>query len=369
MQGELYIITLSALDDVSEIQFDDVFELCNLANAKKKALRANPNSRVETAPAQLLGIVDNKVVGQETVFPVHVKAKGQVYDAIAGSGLYVQEDYRKSKLGVSLITKREELSADGIALGCGLSRLALPAHLMFDYLCFSMPRLMWIFKSRSIVETRLGKSLWSQCISFCIDQFLTCMALVLKALVYFRTTGMTVSPCDRADVAIEELINADDRPFACEHSAAWLNWQLNHSFSADERSKQKLYVIKALSGQLLGFFMYKMRFHPTASHQGYKNLLLGSLMEWQSSDQQKLSHVTIALLAILEMQKEGVDAVEICTDEKAMISSLRKLMLCIVGELSFVIRATENSPLRKHTGWDIQKNWRLRPSEGDNGLS
>jgi hypothetical protein len=115
--------------------------------------------------------------------------------------------------------------------------------------------------------------------------------------------------------------------------------------------------------------MYKIRFHETASQQGYRNLLLGSLMEWQSSDQKKLSHATLALLAIMEMRKERVDAVEICTDENAMIRSLRKFMLLCVGELSFVIRATESSPMRKHAGWDSQNNWRLRPSEGDNGLS
>lgn len=369
MESGLYIRTLPALDhDVTDIRAEDVFGLWNLSHAKIKALKANPNSG-EQSPVQVLGIVDNKVVGQETVFPIQVKAKDKVYTAIAGSGLYVHEDYRKSMLGVSLITKREELSVDGIALGCGLSSLALPAHLMFDYLCFSMPRLMWVFKSRAVIEKKLGIPAISLLMSRLVDVPLWLWGMVFKAITIMRTRKLVVELADHADGQIAKLIDQDPHPYACKHTTAWFNWQLKSSFTNDIRGKQKLFVIKDRESHIRGFFMYKIRFHETASQRGYRNLLLGSLMEWQSSDQQKLSHAIIALVAILEMRKDAVDAVEICTDEKPMFDYLKKWMLFHVGELSFVLRATEVSPLRKLEGWNNQKKWRLRPAEGDNGLS
>jgi len=370
MKSDLYIRPFSSLcSDIGEVGLDDIFGLCTLSDAQREALKANPNRADETEPVQVLGLVDNKVVGQETVFPVRVKANGKVYTAMAGSGLYVHEDYRKSMLGVSLITKREELSADGIALGCGLSQLALPAHLMFDYLCFSLPRLMWMFKSRAVIEKKLGRSPVSRLVSGFVDGLLWLVALVFKAIVRFRTRGLVVEKAVQADDQVARLINQDSHLFACEHSATWLNWQLNYRFTEDYRGEQKLFVVRDKDRRLMGFFMYKVRFHETASQRGYKNLLLGSLMEWQSADPHVVSHATLALMAVLEMRKDGVDAVEVCTDDEPMLSDLRKMLFPQVGDLSFVLRATEASPLRQCEGWDNQKNWRLRPCEGDNGLS
>ena len=370
MKSDLYIRPLSALGcDMGEKSLDDIFGLCKLSDTMQNALMANPERGGESTPVQVLGLVDNKVVGQETVFPVRVRAKGKVYAAMAGSGLYVHEEYRKSMLGVSLITKREELSEDGIALGCGLSQLALPAHLMFDYLCFSLPRLMWVFKSRAVIEKKMGMSALSQIVSGCVDGLLGLMAMAFKTIVLLRTRGLTVEQAAQADNEVASLINRDAHPFACEHSAAWLNWQLNARFAEDHRSSQKLFAVKDKDQRLLGFFMYKIRFHATASHRGYKNLLLGSLTEWQSTDQHVLSHGTLAIMAALEMRRDGVDAVEICTEEKEMFRFLRRMQFLHVGDLSFVLRATEASPLRQSEGWDKQENWRLRPCEGDNGLS
>jgi len=130
-----------------------------------------------------------------------------------------------------------------------------------------------------------------------------------------------------------------------------------------------LFIVKDRQLGVVGFFMYKVRFHETASHHGYKNLTLGSLMEWQSVDTRKITPATLALMAVMEMKCDGVDAVEVCTDDEDMGRSLKRALFQRVGDLSFVIRATENSPLRKHAGWDQQANWRLRSIEGDNGLS
>jgi len=370
MNSSIYIRKLSEIDhDVSGLGFDDTFGLCKLSDSIKKALLANPFKKNIEVPSQVLGLVENKVVGQEVVFPVRVKAGDKYYEAIAGSGLFVHEKYRKSQLGMKLITKREELSGDGIAIGCGLSQQALPVHLMFDYVCFPMQRLMWVFKSRAIVERMLGKTLFSWGLIGFVDGMLVIATLALRAIVCLRTRGLTITRADHADGTIAALICKDARTFACDHSTAWMNWQLKHSFSSDERCQQRLYTIKDASGQLHGFFTFKIRFHEVASQRGYRNLLLGSLMEWQSSDPRKLSHATLAQAALLEMRACGVDAVEICTDEEKTLRSMKRFFFPKVGELNFVMRVTEGSPLRGYEGWARPANWRLRPSDGDNGLS
>jgi len=76
----------------------------------------------------------------------YIKVDNERMLAFSGSGLFVHEKFRSSMLGLDLISKRETLSPDGLALGCGLSQMALPAHIMLDYCSFSMARYLWIFK-------------------------------------------------------------------------------------------------------------------------------------------------------------------------------------------------------------------------------
>lgn len=370
MSNTLYIRKLSELDhEINILGYEDPFGLWKLSESMKQVLRDNPFIKQSYVPAQVLGVINNKIVGQETVFPLRIRARETYLEAIAGSGLYVHEDYRKTQLGVELIAKREELSKDGIALGCGLSQQALPIHTLFDYLCYPLPRMIGLRKSRSVVEKKLGKTIFSAMVRLIIDVLLLGIATCLKGFIFIKARRLKIVLCDRADKEIEHIITKSGKPFSCEHSVNWINWQLTHRFSTDSQDVQKLYVVRTELGELLGFFMYKIRFHAMASSRGFKNLRLGSLMEWQSADQKKISHTTLILWATLKMQLDGVDAVEICTDENEVIHSLKRFLFLHIGNLSFVIRATVKSPLRYCYGWDQQSNWRLRPAEGDNGLS
>lgn len=366
----LFIRPLSTLaSPASQLGLVDEYGLCEVAVPRIRVLDTNPEKRSNEVAAQVLGLVDKKVVGQEVVFPLRVQAHGTEYLAFAGSGLFVHDEHRKTMLGIDITEARESLSEDGIALGCGLSQMAVPLHLMLNYVCFPMARFMWLFRSRSVVERRFGVTLVSKCVSRLIDAGLWMWSVVLKYKVALRTRGLTLHELECATEDVVTLIQRDAHPFSCVRTVEWLNWQLKGGFSGGPRSRQKLFIVKDRQQGVVGFFMYKVRFHETASHHGYKNLTLGSLMEWQSVDTRKITPATLALMAVMEMNRDGVDAVEVCTDDEDMGRSLKRALFQRVGDLSFVIRATENSPLRKHAGWDQQANWRLRPIEGDNGLS
>lgn len=366
----LFIRPLSTLNrPAAHLGLVDQYGLCEFTAPRIRALETNPEKTSFEVPVQVLGLVDKKVVGQEIVFPLRIHAHDAVCLAFAGSGLFVHDEHRKTMLGIDLVEARETLSGDGIALGCGLSKMALPLHLMLDYVCFPMSRFMWLFRSRSVVEQRFGVSFASKCLFRLIDGGLCVWTWVLKSMVALRTRGLSLHELECATKDVVTLIQRDAHPFSCVRTVEWLNWQLKGGFSGDPRGRQKLFIVKDRKQCVVGFFMYKVRFHETASHHGYKNLTLGSLMEWQSVEPRKITPATLALMAVVEMKRDGVDVVEVCTDDEDMGRSLKRMFFQRIGELSFVIRAAENSPLRKHAGWDQQANWRLRPIEGDNGLS
>ena len=347
---------------------EDPYGIYEPPSRKRAALKANPAATGTDVACQTLGLVGNKVVGQHTIFPVRLRAFGAEYEAWTGSGLYLHDDYRKTGLGIQLI-EGENRDGNTIHLGCGLSRLSVPLHLLLDYACFPMKRMLWLAKSGPVVCKFLRNRFVAAVAAFLCDLLLQLPNTLLRLLVSIQSRHLRIERLDRATAAVAEMAAADTRPCACVHSEAWFNWILNHTFADDPRSRQRLFLVRDRRDRPLGFFLYKIRFHATASHRGFKDLLLGSLLEWQSVDEHRLSHGHLARLAARELLREGVDAIEVCTDEKPLLKSLHRWGFRPLGDFWFVVRARENHPLHDNAQFLEQEYWRLRPVEGDTGLS
>lgn len=353
---------------VTESGLEDPDGIATLPKCRLLALAANPWAKGVETLSQTLGLVGSRVVGQHTIFPVRLRAFGREYETWTGSGLYLHDDYRKTGLAIPLI-EGESSAANTIDLGCGLSRVSVPLHLMLDYTCFPMPRLMWLAKTGPVVRKYLRNRFAADVAAFLCDLLLRLPNTLLRLLVSIQSRHLRIERLDRATAAVAEMAAADTRPCACVHSEAWFNWILNHTFADDPRSRQRLYLVRDRRDRPIGFFLYKIRFHATASHRGFKNLLLGSLLEWQSIDEGRLSHGLLARLAARELLREGCDAIEVCTDEEPLLKSLRRTGFRPLGDLWFVIRPRANHPLNPVQDFLRQENWRLRPCEGDNALS
>ena len=368
-QARLRTRTLRELDlPAGAAGLEDPFGIYAMPACKVAALKANPAAAGTDVPCQSLGLAGDRVVGQHTVFPVRLRAFGREYEAWTGSGLYLHDDYRKTGLAIPLI-EGDSSAANTIDLGCGLSRISVPLHLMLDYTCFPMPRLMWLAKSGPVVRKYLRNRFAAAVAAFLCDLLLRLPNTLLRLLVSIQSRHLRIERLDRATAAVAEMAAADTRPCACVHSEAWFNWILNHTFADDPWSRQRLYLVRDRRDRPIGFFLYKIRFHATASHRGFKNLLLGSLLEWQSIDEGRLSHGPLARLAARELLREGVDAIEVCTDEEPLLKLLRRTGFRPLGDLWFVVRPRANHPLHPVQDFLRQENWRLRPCEGDSALS
>ena len=121
--------------------------------------------------------------------------------------------------------------------------------------------------------------------------------------------------------------------------------------------------------EIVGFCMIKKRFYKTASHRGFKDVWLGSVVEWQmkSGFEKKLGWFLAAVA--LKLKSEGMDAVEVSSADFALNRFLHRLGWRQVGDSNFVIKAGEGAPLYNDLEMTKARNWRLRPAMGDAGLS
>lgn len=346
-------------------------ELASGAGAGRKlhAFQTNPFAASDEALAKIAGFYDEKEVGREFVFPLRLETAQGEMDVLAGSSLSVEPEYRRSGLGMDLPELRWQKSPSKIGLGAALSQMALPVHKLLDYIVFLLPRNIMLWRSRALVETKL-KGFAAKCVAFVLDCGIWFYSLLLKVVCSCKLNGLTIEEVLSDDElmlgTVARLISEDGASFAEVHDARWLRWHMTESFSKD--GPMRLYAVHK-RGEVVGFYMAKKRFHEQASHRGFKDVWLGSVMEWQVKKgfEKKLGWLLVS--AALCLKKEGMDAVEIPSADRSLNRFLHRIGWRQVGESNFVIKAGEGSPLFGNKEMTKVENWRLRPAMGDAGLS
>lgn len=339
------------------------------ANGKSHVFQTNPFATSDDSIAKIAGFSYENEAGREYVFPLRLRTTNGEMDVLAGSSLSVDPEYRRSGLGMDLPELRWQHSPSKIALGAALSQMALPVHQLLDYLVFVLPRNIMLWRSRALVETRL-KGFTAKCVAFVLDCGIWLYSLLLRVACPCKLNGLTIEEVSSEDElmlgTVARLISEDGAPFAEVHDARWLKWHMTESFSKD--GPMRLFAVRERS-EVVGFYMTKKRFHEQASHRGFKNVWLGSVVEWQMKKGLEKKLGWLLVNASLRLKKEGMDAVEIPSADASINRFLRRIGWRQVGESNFVIKAGEGSPLFGNEEMAKIENWRLRPAMGDAGLS
>ena len=226
-----------------------------------------------------------------------------------------------------------------------------------------------LWRSRSVVEMRL-KGVFCRIASFVIDFCISFYSLFLRVGAIWGLRGIRVDEIRYDDEqtlnGIAGIVAADSALFSEVHDGRWFKWHMTRSFSKD--GPLRLFVAKS-EEDIIGFCMIKKRFHEQASHRGFKNIWLGSIVEWQMKNgyEKKLGWFLVRIA--LKLKSEGMDAVEIPTADASLNRFLRRIGWRQVGESNFVIKAGQGSPLYGNEDMKDPRNWRLRPAMGDAGLS
>lgn len=334
---------------------------------KLAAFRANPRLKDADEIAAILGRFGGQVAGWETLFPVALRWQGREVAALSGSGLWVDAALRRSGLGMELPELRYQAASSGIALGAGLSTMALPVHQLLGYDVFTLPRYVFLARSRAVVETKIA-GLAGRLVAGAADAVLGGLALIARAVNAWRLRGTVLREVRADDAAtlaiVAAMAAADDHQFAEVHDARWFKWMMTESVTSD--APARLWVLLR-GNEIVGFALVKRRFHETASHRGFKNVWIGSVVEWGVGRGAEALERALVLRMALTLRKT-CDAIEVATDDARLGRCLRHWGARVVGEGNFVIKGAADSLWAKTPESHQQGNWRLRPAMGDNGL-
>ena len=340
-----------------------------LGTSKVRALKANPCSSGGQQIAAVVGMCDGEVAGSEVVFPLRLRLGDKEVAVLAGSSLNVKKEFRKSGLGLELPNLRWQAAESKIGIGAGLSQMALPVHQFADYDVFFMPRQIMLWKSRSVVEMKLH-GIVLKVVSAVVDFAILIYAHAVGLLADWKLKGMNFREMFADDLntleQIAVLVASDPHRCAEVHDAGWFKWHMTESFS--EGTQARVFAMEK-DGAVCGFYMTKSRFYRQASHRGFKDVWLGSIIEWECDSKAEGLRNWMLVRAALQLRKEGMDAVEVANDDVGLQKFLSRIGWRKVGEGNFVIKCGEGSGFENADWIHRQANWRLRPAMGDNGIT
>lgn len=335
-----------------------------------KALRENPFREAKDIVCVKVGIVDDRVAGREYVFPLLIESDGTVISAGSGSCTTVEKWARRMGIGIELSAMKENCSDGDFIVGdcAGLSQMAVKIRKYLKQHIFEYPRFIFPLKSRAILEMKLKGALLKAAVIF-VDFCLWAYSRLVGILARIKTSEIHVveaDPVNEQHMAIlGDAAALSNFRFSELHNADWFKWVLTSTFS--KYGPAKAYILYN-NEKAVGFFMIKKRFYEQASHRGFKNVWLGSVIEWGSVPGYEKKLLWSIVKWVLKSRDE-LDAVEFPVNESFAQKFLKRLGWQQVGNANFAYNIRPNSGFVAPEGMDNPANWRLRPAMGDAGLS
>lgn len=330
----------------------------------REAVLHNPSGYREDEVCQILALDGDVVIGACNPFSGRLRINDEVVLVQNGSYLYSHEDYRKDNVGGELFFRITNLHPTKNNFYAGISQMALPLYKVLKYTVFEFPRLIYLRKSRSVVHSVLhSEGIWTKPIACMVDACLWLHRSLMGLATRLKLGSYSIEEVKVCPKEIEDIAMSDEHSFMELHDKAWFDWILNYSISEDERTKKKLYVIRR-KGKIEGFFLIKQEFFEKASSRGFKNVYLGSVMEWGIAPKSRLKEIDLILLSLLCFDKE-VDCVQYASTDMNTIKKLKHCLFVQVGNanLGFRLRSIKDEALK-----DINY-WRIRLAANDTVLN
>lgn len=338
--------------------------MASLGPKMREAVLHNPSGYLKDDVCQILALDGDVVVGATNPFSGRLYINGEVVPTLNGSYLFSHEDYRKDNIGGSLFLRETKLHPSGNTFFAGISKMAMPLYHALRFTVFEIPRLIYLRKSRCVIQSFLhSEGWWTKPIICFVDLFLLIHRAILKIITSLRLRNYKVVQSLSVPKEVEEIVLNEGHPFMELHDKAWFEWGLQYSISEDERTKRRLFIILH-NDKIEGFILTKQEFFETASSKGFKNVYLGSVMEWGISKESKLMEKDIALLSLSCFDKT-IDGIQYASSDQKTITYLKKCLYVKVGDVNFgfLIKSHKDKELKNI------ENWRLRIAASDTLLN
>lgn len=359
MENHNIIIIERTFEDLKrdrDLEIKDPYGImASITPQMKIALLNNPSGCKDEDVYQILALDGDIVVGTVNPFPGRLLIEGDTVECQNGSNLFSHEDYRKDNVGAELFMRLTTLKVRQDGYFAGISQMALGMYKALKYTIFEFPRLIYLCKSRSVVHSVLHSESWfTKPIIWIADMGLWLHRQIINLHNVINYHEYTMEEVKQCPEEVEQIVSQDPRPFMELHDKAWFDWNIHYSFTDDVKTKRRLYVLTK-DERIEAFLLTKQEFFKQASSRGFKNVYLGSVMEWGIDKHSKLTEKDIALLS-LKCFDSDIDGIQYASSDNSVVKKLKYWFFIGVGfaNIGVRIRSIKDDRLKDMNYWRIR---------------
>lgn len=349
--------SVKGLSDPSAFDGMEGAEMVIRSKATVVTYQTNPFLESPDQPAELVGVVGNRVIGKVGTMPMLLWADGKEYRTSANPDIKVDPEFRKTGYAFDLFEFGTAASPDGIKADFYVSRQArgvmrMLGSIVFDIRQFAVVRDASLFFARRLPRGFAHLGCWIMNVVFAVHRVL------LGLLVGWKTRGWKFEKAgDDASIAsFVGLIRQDGHRFKPSVSESFYKWLLAQDFMGVEVADKHLWKVTK-AGELIGYVI--------ARRDGTGR---GRIIDWQTPVGGEKNYPWLLMAAARKCLRScKAVVISVSSRDAAVVSGLKRFLPRLPLQAA-TVSASKGSPLLEHEGWQDDANWRIRPTMGDSGL-
>lgn len=339
--------------------WEDADGITDVEAHHRRFLFDNPLSRRDDDPVRIYVLFGNEVAGRLGVTIGELRVDGEPLEVLWGFNLFISKRFRRRGLAIELI--RSWRDAHHTSLGMHVNLPSLGIYHKLGWTQVDTPNVYTILRSRKFIE---GYT-WGPIGTLAGPP-------VDAALALRRAVGRLGGPEPWRELVAERATSIPDvmdewlgrsRAAVTTHrSAAWINWML-HVSEADDKRDAHLFMVRDSGGRIVAYFIVQFVRRPLMSGR-FRDLPVGSLMDWDLFDEARVDLHSLVLLAEAECRRLGAATFFATIKDAAVARGLLKAGFRTAQPLRTLFHAVPPSPLvdPRFTRAD---NWHVAPADDD----
>ncbi len=319
----------------------------------KDALLTNPNYDGSKTAVNLF-YLNGKIVGRRIFMQTRIKTGEGFMLAQTGGGLEIHENFQGKGLGTMLLQDSVLNREYPIHIGQLYSSGAISIFRKMDVTIFEKPLYYKLCRSRSVLSAKGFKGFSLSFLAFFGDIFLK----IRNFPNLMKIRGLKKRFTIKKESSIPEWVNDitlnDGHKYTEIHDQKWLQWNLDHMFSANPKDKNCFYAVYDKNGFPKGFYMTKERFEENKKGI-FKNLIRGTVVEWGSVNESELSEAELNLLALATFSPD-VDKINTVISGEGVGKDIESIGFSYRGMYQMTFKADEDCD----SDMTEQNKWRIR---------
>lgn len=337
--------------------FVDPDRFCTFKDCRRMTFEENPFLKSKDEVAQIVGVLDNRIIGGIAILPLEYKIDDQIVTGVTGNWLFVNPEFRSTMYSTRVMAMLPTMYEYGIGTGAAIVDAAAQIEKSLGYAVWHPIDFHYVRTADDFLAARMhgiGGWLCAKPINIMLWLQRKCADMVASC----KTKGYALCDLDESDdkviAQVAQFVAADKHRFCEVHDGRWFKWVLSHDTVRFFQRKRKLVGLKK-GDALIGFFM--LSYSDKACR----------IVEWQVPESaEKL--LPYLMLKVARRCLNDLNHVGIILDDNNHIATMRRFGFFRSNPGASSIMTSSRSKASEVNGVKDWHLWRRRPAMADASL-